>query len=176
MKLKYFVSLAVILCIAAVFAGCTQSGTTTTATTTTPVVCPTVSVCTCPTADIGPEALAKVAPAGSLTVEPTQTLPPANMVNITVGWKDIYGKIPVVFDGGQGQNSVKDITVVLTRVDGTTQTATLQPDNDATVVMDGTTSEGPQTTAFDRVQVYVNLYTGVSYKVADVLRPYRERG
>jgi hypothetical protein len=169
MKAITFVLFGIILCTAVIIAGCTSQTTSTSAPTRTPTVCPTAAACVCPIPVV------TTAPAGSLTVGPTQTLPPKNEVIVNVDQKDIDGKIPVTFGGGDGQNAVKNIKIVLTRVDGSTEVAYLLPEYGQSVILSGTDSRGYEKTAFDRVEVYVNLYSGETYKVIDVLRPYRER-
>lgn len=101
---------------------------------------------------------------------------PQNMgVTVTVGEKDYLGNIPVTFNGGAGQINVNSIQVVLTKADGTTQTATLGSDAGDTVNLAGTRGTGSLAGEFDRVQVYVTMNNGQTYKVADVLRQYRSR-
>jgi len=97
-------------------------------------------------------------------------------VTVTVGEKDYLGKIPVTFDGGQGQVNVKTITCTLTRTDGTTQTLTLGSNKGDTISLDGTRGSGSLTGQTDRVQVSVSMNNGNTYKIADVLREYRTRG
>jgi hypothetical protein len=96
-------------------------------------------------------------------------------VSVTVGEKDYLGKIPVTFDGGQGQVNVKLITCTLTRADGTTQTTTLTSNKGDSIKLDGTRGSGSLTGQADRVQVSVTMNNGQTYKVADVLREYRSR-
>jgi len=97
-------------------------------------------------------------------------------VTVTVGEKDYLGKIPVTFDGGQGQVNVKSITCTLTRADGTTQTVTLGSNKGDQVKLDGTRGSGSLNGQADRVQVSVTMNNGQTYKIADVLREYRTRG
>jgi hypothetical protein len=96
-------------------------------------------------------------------------------VTVTVGEKDYQGKIPVTFDGGQGQVNVKSITCTLTRVDGTTQTMPLTSNKGDQIKLDGTRGSGSLTGQADRVQVSVTMNNGQTYKIADVLREYRSR-
>jgi hypothetical protein len=101
---------------------------------------------------------------------------PANIaVTVTVGEKDYLGQIPVTFDGGQGQDNVQTITVTLTRVDGSTQTATLGSDKGDTITLAGTRGTGSLAGQSDRVQVAVTMNNGITYNIADVLREYRSR-
>jgi hypothetical protein len=55
------------------------------------------------------------------------------------------------------------------------QTATLGSDAGDTVILAGTRGTGSYAGEFDRVQVYVTMKNGITYKVADVLRQYRSR-
>ncbi|MDP3565154.1 MAG: hypothetical protein Q8R70_11765, partial [Methanoregula sp.] len=64
-------------------------------------------------------------PAGNLVVSPTQVVPDYNMVKVDVGEKDYLGSIPVIFQGGMGQNAVKKIDVTLYRSDGQVKTYTI---------------------------------------------------
>jgi hypothetical protein len=101
---------------------------------------------------------------------------PTNIaVTVTVGEKDYLGKIPVTFDGGQGQVNVKSIACTLTRADGTTQTTTLTSNKGDVISLDGTRGSGSLTGQADRVQVAVTMKNGQTYKIADVLREYRSR-
>jgi len=101
---------------------------------------------------------------------------PSNIaVTVTVGEKDYLGNIPVTFNGGPGQINVNTIQVILTRVDGSTETETLGSDAGDTVNLAGTRGTGSLAGESDRVQVYVTMNNGIKYNVADVLRQYRSR-
>jgi hypothetical protein len=101
---------------------------------------------------------------------------PSNIaVTVTVGEKDYLGKIPVTFEGGAGQGNVNKISVVLTRVDGSTETESLGSDKGDIVNLDGTRGSGSLSGQDDRVQVWVTMNNGQTYEVADVLREYRSR-
>ena len=111
-------------------------------------------------------------PAGTPTVAtpaPTQTLPPGQGVTLQVNQKDpIYDTITVVFAGGEGQIAVSDIQVRVTRSDGTTETKQLQPIKGDEVRFQGTRET-------DRVEAWVTLNTGKTYKTVDTLLPHRTR-
>jgi hypothetical protein len=102
-------------------------------------------------------------------------MPSDQAVTVTVQEKDYNGNIPVVFNGGAGQGNVNSIKVVLTRVDGTTDTETLGSNTGDTVNLVGTQGNGTYAGESDRVEVYVTMNNGQTYKVADVLRQYRSR-
>ncbi len=116
------------------------------------------------------------APGSTLTTSPTDVMPADIAVTITVGEKDYLGNIPVTFDGGPGQGNVHTIQVVLTRVDGSTDTETLGSDKGDVVNLAGTRGTGNLAGQSDRVQVMVTMNNGQTYTVADVLREYRSRG
>jgi hypothetical protein len=107
-------------------------------------------------------------PAVSLTVIPTDIVPSYNQVTVDVGVKDYLGNIEVIYQGGMGQIHVKKITAKITRADGTTQTALLENKKGFSVELGGT----KQT---DRVEVWVDMDNGDTYKINDVLREYRTR-
>jgi hypothetical protein len=111
-------------------------------------------------------------PAGTPTVpppEPTQTLPSGQDVTIQVDQKDpIYDTITVVFAGGEGQIAVTNIIVKVTLSDGKTETKQLPP-----VKGDEVTFQGTRGT--DRVEAWVTLNTGKTYKTVDTLLLHRTR-
>jgi PBP1b-binding outer membrane lipoprotein LpoB len=96
---------------------------------------------------------------------PTETLP----ADYYIDEKDYLAKIPVTFEGGKGQIFVSKITVKLTRADGQTQTVQLGANKGDRIELDGT----KQT---DRVEVWIAMKNGVTYKTNDVQSPYRTRG
>ena len=103
------------------------------------------------------------------TPEPTQTLPPGQDVTIQVNQKDpIYDTITVVFAGGEGQIAVTNIIVKVTLSDGKTETKQLQPVKGEEVRFQGTRET-------DRVEAWVTLNTGKTYKTVDTLLPHRTR-
>jgi hypothetical protein len=101
---------------------------------------------------------------------PTQTLPPGRDVTIQVDQKDpISATITVVFAGGEGQIAVTDILVRVTLPDGSITTKHLQPVKGAEVTFQGSRET-------DRVEAWVTLNTGTTYKTVDTLLPFRTRG
>jgi len=104
-----------------------------------------------------------------LTPEPTETLPPGQGVTIQINEKDpIYSTIPVIFAGGAGQVAVRDVRIRATLSTGEVITDRLPPEKGAEIVIRGTQGT-------DRIEVFVTLNTGVTYKTMDQLVPYRTR-
>ena len=97
------------------------------------------------------------------------------MVKIDVGEKDYLGIIPVIFEGGLGMIHVKKIDVKLTRTDGSVQTATLGTKKGDQVDLEGTRGTGSARGQIDRVEVWVSMDNGQTYKTNDELREYRSR-
>ncbi len=154
----------ILLCSAIAIAGCTGSQTSPGVTTPGSGI-PTASA----TSGSG-------SPQDTLTTGPTDIVPSYNMVTVDVGEKDYLGIIPVIFQGGIGMNGVKKIDVKLTRADGTIQTATVGTRKGDEVELQGTRGEGSDRGQIDRVEVWVLINDGQTYKVTDVLREYRSRG
>ena len=100
MQKKIIFLMALIVCLAAAFAGCTGS-----------------SASAAPGTTANPE--------DNLRTSPTDAVPSQNQVTVTVGEKDYAGKIPVTFDGGMGQVHVKKIEVMVYCADGQVRTATI---------------------------------------------------
>ncbi|MCX6691952.1 MAG: hypothetical protein NTW33_07855 [Methanoregula sp.] len=113
---------------------------------------------------------------GSLVTSPTDAMPDYSLVSVTVGEKDYTGIIPVTFDGGMGMNAVTKVDVKLTRADGSVQTYPLGTKKGDIVELEGTRGSGSERGQADRVEVWVTMNTGQTYRVADVLREYRSRG
>ncbi len=104
------------------------------------------------------------------TPGPTMTLPPGQSVVIQVNEKDTsYATISVVFSGGEAQVATKDILVRVTRPDGEVLVGHLRPVKGDELVLQGSRDT-------DRIEVFVTLNSGVTYKVIDRLLPYRTRG
>ena len=101
-----------------------------------------------------------------LTTVPTDIVPGTNQVTVDVGVKDYLGNIEVIYQGGMGQIHVKKISAKITRADGQTQTKPLENKKGSTIELEGT----KQT---DRVEVWVDMDNGQTYKINDVLREYR---
>jgi len=147
------VIMIVLLCSALAMAGCT--GTQTSPAATTPAS--------------GTPAGSGTTPASSgtiLTTVPTDIVPSYNQVTVDVGVKDYLGNIEVIYQGGMGQIHVKKISAKITRADGQTQTKPLENKKGSTIELEGT----KQT---DRVEVWVSMNNGETYKINDVLREYR---
>jgi hypothetical protein len=100
---------------------------------------------------------------------PVQTLPPGKDVTIQINEKDTsYATITVIFSGGEGQVAVTNILVRVTHPDGTTQSGNLPPVKGEELVFQGTRGT-------DRIEAWVTLNTGTTYKIIDQLLPYRTR-
>ncbi|MCX6694351.1 MAG: hypothetical protein NT074_07390 [Methanomicrobiales archaeon] len=99
----------------------------------------------------------------------TVTMPPGSEVIVQVNQKNTSdATISVIFSGGAGQNSVKRCEVRVTKSDGTTETADLKPEKQEVVTIKGTRGD-------DRVEVYVTMNTGMTYKIADQVLPFWNR-
>ena len=147
------VIMIVLLCSALAIAGCTGTPASPAATTPTS----------------GTPAGSGTTPASSgviLTTVPTDIVPGTNQVTVDVGVKDYLGNIEVIYQGGMGQIHVKKISAKITRADGQTQTKPLENKKGSTIELEGT----KQT---DRVEVWVSMDNGETYKINDVLREYR---
>ena len=142
-----------VLCAAAAFAGCTG-----------PAGTPAQPAPAAPAATQAPSAPAQ----NNLVPSPTDVMPDNNYVSVIVQEKEYNANIPVVFDGGKGQYLVKSASVTLYRSDGQVKTVSLGIKKGDLVNLEGT----KQT---DRVVAYVTEVNGQTYKVADVLSPYRTR-
>ena len=147
------VIMIVLLCSALAIAGCTGTPASPAA----------------PTPASGTPAGSGTSPASSgvtLTTVPTDIVPGTNQVTVDVGVKDYLGNIEVIYQGGMGQIHVKKITAKITRADGQTQIKPLENKKGSTVELEGT----KQT---DRIEVWVDMDNGQTYKINDVLREYR---
>jgi len=124
-----------------------------------------------PTPGSGSTAGTGTTPASSgavLTTVPTDIVPSYNQVKVDVGVKDYLGNSEVIYQGGMGQIHVKKITAKMTRSDGQTQTEFLENKKGFTVELLGTK-------LVDRVEVWVTMDNGETYKINDVLLEYRIR-
>jgi hypothetical protein len=153
MQFRIMGIMIVLLCSALVLAGCTG-------TRTSPGVTPPGSV------TIPGTGHTSGSPAGTLTTEPTSVVPSYNYVVVDVGVKDYLGNSEVIYQGGEGQIHVKKITAKMTRADGQTQTESLENKKGYTVELLGTKQ-------VDRVEVWVTMDNGETYKINDVLLDYR---
>ncbi len=113
--------------------------------------------------------------AAALTTGPVDTMPDNLAVTVDVGQKEYTGKIPVTFQGGKGQSSTSKVRALLTRVDGTTQESFIGTNKGDMVELDGTRGTAGLEGQIDRVEVWVSLNNGKTYKIVDVLREYRSR-
>jgi hypothetical protein len=155
MQYRMMVIITALLCGALAIAGCTGTQTSPSATTPgsgTPAGTGTTSG----------------SASGILTTVPTDIVPRTNQVVVDVGVKDYLGNIEVIYQGGMGQIHVKKISAKITRADGQTQTKPLENKKGSTIELEGT----KQT---DRVEVWVDMDNGQTYKINDVLREYRIR-
>jgi hypothetical protein len=119
--------------------------------------------------DTSPGSVPPVATQTVPTPGPTDTLPEGQSVTIQVNEKDpIYSTISVTFAGGAGQVAVRDISVRVTRSDGQVLTDHLPAEKGAEILFQGTQAD-------DRIEVFVTLNTGETYKPIDQLVPYRTR-
>jgi hypothetical protein len=143
------------MCAVLAIAGCTGSENT-----------PVASVA--PVAGSGTNTPGTSASAGNMDVSPTDAVPDYNLVKVDVGEKDYLGNIPVIFQGGMGQIHVKKIDVTLYRFDGQVKTYTVG-------IKKGDEAELEGTKQTDHVVVIVSMDNGESYKINDVLSPYRTR-
>jgi hypothetical protein len=152
MRYTYAALFVLLICAVVAFAGCT--GTTGSAGAT------------------GSGSSGTSASGGNLAISPTDVIPETNQVTVTVQEKVYDGTIPVVFNGGKGQNLVSSIDVTLYRSDGQVQTAKIGKNkgDEANPVLVGTKDPNNP----DRVVVYVSEMNGQRYKVADVLVDYRQ--
>jgi hypothetical protein len=114
--------------------------------------------------------------AASLSPGPTETMPANSAVSVTVGEKEYTGNILVTFDGGKGQINVQRIDVKLTRFDGSVYSTTLGKNKGDEVILEGTRGEGGSRGQPDRIEVWVAMNNGQTFKIVDVLREYRTRG
>jgi len=147
------VIMIVLLCSALAMAGCTGT--------------PASPAATSPSSGTPAGSGTTPAPSGViLTTVPTDIVPSYNQVTIDVGVKDYLGNIEVIYQGGMGQIHVKKISAKITRADGKTQTVLLENKKGFTVELEGT----KQT---DRVEIWVDMDNGQTYKTTDVLREYR---
>jgi len=111
----------------------------------------------------------------ALTTGPVDTMPENLAVTVDVGQKDYTGMIPVTFQGGYGQSATSKVWTTLTRVDGTTETEYIGTNKGDSVELQGTRGTGSLEGQTDRVEVWVTLNNGKTYKIMDVLREYRSR-
>ena len=105
----------------------------------------------------------------SLTPGPTDVLPANRALSIDVERNAISHDITVTFQGGDGQNGVKELLVTLSRSDGTVETQSFKPTYRGTSI----TLKGTEKS--DRVEVTANFYSGETYKIVDKVFEYKKR-
>lgn len=149
MKLRHLVIIGSVLVLLVLAAGCTSSSGSTSGTASA--------------------SSTSSASSAALTPTATDTLPTGYAVTIDVGEKDYLGKVPVIFQGGEGQIHLKSGTATITTADGQTVTGTFGNTKGSEIDLQGT----KQT---DRIQVWVTMDNGKTYKVVDKLVEYRTRG
>lgn len=102
-------------------------------------------------------------------VEPVTTLPPGKEVTIQIDEKDTSkASVRVSFSGGRGQIAVTDILVRVTHPDRTVHSGHLPPVKGEELILQGTRGT-------DRIEVWVTLNTGSTYRIIDRDLPYRTR-
>jgi hypothetical protein len=141
-----------------------------------------VAACGCtgttPTLPAGTATPAGTAPQQTgtgLTPGPTDAIPEYTAVTVDVGEKEFDGSIPVIFRGGLGLVHTKKIDVKLTRTDGSIQAATIGAKVGDEAILQGTRGEPGLRGQPDRIEVWVTMDNGQTYKIVDVLREYRTR-
>jgi hypothetical protein len=106
---------------------------------------------------------------GRLTPGPTEIPPPKLLVIVGVERDPISGIVTATFNGGAGQNGIRNIVVDLTRSDGQQITKTFVP----TTIGRSVSLQGTMLT--DRVEVTANYYNGEHYKILDQILEYKKR-
>jgi hypothetical protein len=163
MKSTWVYSLAVVLVLLLVAAGCTQQPATPPA---TPV--PT-AVETIATATPAPVATT----AASSTPGPVQTMPDAWSIDVQVAsnGEAVDPQITVSCMGGKGLNVVPQIDVVVTRSDGVVETGSIKKPlyKGASVSLRSTTKPG----YVDRTEVWAYTPQGDKVKIFDKYVPFR---
>ncbi len=124
-----------------------------------------------PTVTIQPDQ-SMTSPAITTTALPSTTtdqLPKNSEVFVSIGPKTLAGRITVRLDGGPGKAMVKEISVRLTQPDGSVATGSM----DMQAEFPEVTLQGSKSS--DRVEVFVRLLSGKTYKVIDEMVSYRQR-
>ena len=142
------VIMIVLLCSALAIAGCTSA--------------PTPPAATTQASGTTGSGTPPVSSGAVLTTVPTDIVPGTNQVTVDVGVKDYLGNIEVIYQGGMGQIHVKKISAKITRADGQTQTKPLENKKGSSVELLGTKQ-------VDRVEVWVSMDNGETYKINDEL-------
>lgn len=123
-----------------------------------------------PTVTVPPGQPATTPPSATtvLTSPAVDQLPKNSEVLVSVGPKDLAGRVTVRLDGGPGRSMVKEIVVKLTQPDGTVDTRPMELEAEFPEV----TVNGSRGT--DHLEVFVMLRSGKIYKVIDEQVPYRQ--
>jgi hypothetical protein len=161
MKFRLILSLALVLAVLLVVAGCSSPPPQ-------PVVTPTPSPTTPePTTPPTPVPTTKA----STSPGPTDTLPQTWPLSFTVEKAGMYSTTIIThFDGGKGLMYILRMDVRVTHPDGTVLTGGIdKPRMGDTVEIAGTSGT-------DRVEVMVTMASGVTYKVIDQQVPYKSHG
>jgi hypothetical protein len=161
MKFRLIFSLALVLAMLLVVAGCSSPPPQ-------PVVTPTPSPTTPePTTPPTPVPTTKA----STSPGPTDTLPQTWPLSFTVEKAGMYSTTIIThFDGGKGLMYILRMEVRVTHPDGTVLTSGIdKPRMGDTVEIAGTSGT-------DRVEVMVTMASGVTYKVIDQQVPYKSHG
>ena len=158
MNYRIMSSLALVLGVLLVVAGCSSPEQPVVTPTPTPV--PTTVPTTPPTPV--PTTTASTIP------EPTDTLPPQWPVSVTVEKSGMYSTTIIThFDGGKGLIFVSRMDVRVTHPDGTVLTKGIAKPGM------GDTVEIPGTSGNDRVEVMLTMANGGVYKVIDQQMGYK---
>jgi hypothetical protein len=140
-KVLFFLALGIVA-VAAVFAGCT--GTSPEA---TPTPTPAEATTAVPT---------ETTAAPSIQPEPTDEMPANYKVHVSAQKDPIDHMITVTFDGGMGQENVKEIKVTVTRSDGTSETKTMTKPSGKSLST-GESVEFAGTANPDRIQAWATM-------------------
>lgn len=158
MNYRTIFSLALVLAVLLIVAGCSSPPQPVVTPTPTPVPTP---VPTTPPTPV-PTTKASIIPG------PTDTLPPQWPLSITVEKSGMYSTTIIThFDGGKGLMFASRMDVRVTHPDGTVLT-----DGIAKPRM-GDTVEIPGTSGTDRVEVMLTMANGGVYKVVDQQMAYK---
>ena len=157
MHVKAVLSLVLLLSVIVAFAGCTGTQSPT---------APAAPAAQASGAAVAAPSSAPAASGASLVPSPTDTVVDARKVNVNVE-KDYLGNVIFTFQGGAGLGHVRKIDITLNRADGETKTGTLGIAVDSTATLEGTKNT-------DRALVYVTLDDSQSYKMVDMLVPFKQ--
>jgi nitrous oxide reductase accessory protein NosL len=161
MKYRTLFSLALMLAVLLMVAGCFSPSQPVVTPTPTPIPTP---VPTTPPTPV-PTTMASTIPG------PTDTLPPQWPISITVEKSGMYSSTIIThFDGGKGLIYVSRMDVRVTYPDGTVLTDGIMKPRM------GDTVEIPGTSGMDRAEVILTMANGQIYTVVDQQMPYKSHG